>query len=414
MSYLDQDELAGRVDELEVQFNSLEGGKCGEAEEKEVIRGPDSPHFNADGTSSLRHVNAVSLRYNADSRHFHAQALRLAVIEDKIAKLHEVLEKTTCSADTALSLVSNIKRTLDAERKSKEGSLEEEVDSLRFKMQEVFSGHHTLSQSVQRMQRSLSEVVDTNAAQSTAETLSQVQGKLALLWKNKADKDEVDRAITRAVEAVMHSIPQPPGQHDGSFITKSSMQCLSCERKVSKVGLDDEIHSGKLEHTQPVRSPELLFGGGLLRHTSNRKANYSGLDIPPQTERMFPYSGMQRGTTRDLVGDAASRHGGHTSRSLSTPRNARLGAAARGPGGFKPPPVGAGRRHELDLASLEHKASTMQPTGFRPAKKVMPGQEGESGYGSIPLLPTPPINRPARPSSKEGMSAWTDKGTAFT
>ena len=53
----------------------------------------------------------------------------------------------------------------------------------------------------------------------------------------------------------------------------------------------------------------------------------------------------------------------------------------------------------------------MQPTGFRATNRMTGGSEGGNGYGTMPLLPTPPVQ--ARPVSKEGMSAWDrDRGVS--
>ena len=116
---------------------------------------------------------------------------------------------------------------------------------------------------------------------------------------------------------------------------------------------------------------------------------YSGLELAPQTERMFPYSGLKGGTRdRDLLGDAGRNT--IAPRSNSTPRSHRL-TATRGPGGFKPPPSGTGRRHDLDVSNLELKATQMQNSGFKGGKKP---NHGDDGYATAPLLPTPPATGP--------------------
>jgi len=374
LSYVEQEEMASRIDELEIALSRFEkkGGQ------------------DADG----------GLKEG------------LTALEAQVGKMTERLTKTNEIADHGFSLATSMKKTLDAERSQKVGTLEEEVDSLRFKVGEIYSGHHTLSQSVHRLQRSTSDILEKNSAESTGEQLSKISGKLALLWKSKADKDEVDRAITRAVEAVMRTIPPPPGPQDGTFIGKKSLQCLSCDRSVTKVGVGDPNPApNAMELTQRIRSPELLFGGALSK--SERRTEYSGLEIAPQTERVFPYSGLKQNKAnkeRDLVGDLGAR--GHTMprHKNGTPRQLRL-QAQRGPGGFKPPPsAGEGRRNDDLLPILD---APSQNYGFkgraRTKEQAHAMMENSPHYNTQPLIPAPPSSKT---SSGKAVGAWDNSHAA--
>jgi len=341
-------------------------------------------------------------------------------LEDKLLKLSEVLSKASETSEEAHLMASTLKKVHDIEKEKKKGSIEEEVETLRERVADIYAGHQTLSSSVHRVQRSTNELLEKP---DTGEELAKIQGKLTLLWKNKADKDEVDRAITRAVDTVMRSIPEPPGESDGTLIGKRKLQCLSCDRLVSKVSAEEDLRPPKPfrqinSDLGRLRSPELLFGGGLSSASADRHAKFSGLNIPLQTDRLFPYSTLHQSganTERDLVGDLRARApvGSNTGGSAH-PRQQRL-AASRGPGGFKPTSTTSTRR-AVEADAIDDGAFDVQvklQQGFK-GKKHTGSEEMVGGGWNIgsnskmgtPMIPVPPLQQRPGSKSKSEVGAW--------
>eukprot|EP00658_Telonema_sp_P-2_P006141 TRINITY_DN12335_c0_g1_i2.p1 TRINITY_DN12335_c0_g1~~TRINITY_DN12335_c0_g1_i2.p1 ORF type:complete len:203 (+),score=6.98 TRINITY_DN12335_c0_g1_i2:684-1292(+) len=94
-----------------------------------------------------------------------------------------------------------------------------------------------------------------------------------MLWRLKADKDQVDRAISKATDSVLRRLPETPSAAAAQGALISVWKCLGCGKSNSpmKASNSDAGFAHKLTSGKTLK-PDLLFGklrsGSVVRQDS--------------------------------------------------------------------------------------------------------------------------------------------------
>eukprot|EP00656_Telonema_subtile_P053628 TRINITY_DN7818_c0_g1_i3.p1 TRINITY_DN7818_c0_g1~~TRINITY_DN7818_c0_g1_i3.p1 ORF type:complete len:411 (-),score=140.48 TRINITY_DN7818_c0_g1_i3:74-1306(-) len=186
---------------------------------------------------------------------------KLSQLQEVVAQVSDIAEDAQTSANRALR--GQGPSTPPELRPVSSGGLESKAEELSLKVNDLLNGHQTISGSVLQLQRQIRALLekpkDTNEGLDKAKLeRDKLETKLSLLWRSKADKDEVDRAISRAVESVVRRAPEE--QHGTQGPLLATWSCLGCGQRHNGMSTHLEATAAhKVAGGKPMRA-DLLFG----------------------------------------------------------------------------------------------------------------------------------------------------------
>jgi len=243
-------------------------------------------------------------------------------VSDKLTHIQKVMQQICDTAEDAQEKAKTVGRRVDELKSRSTGNLEASIKSLGTRMSDLFSGHQTLSGSVQHLQRHVHTILDRP---KDSEKEDKLEAKISLIWRAKADRDEVDRAITRAVNTLLSKLPdEDGGGGDGPLL--ATWSCLGCGKKHKEMST---AQSEEAQHSQSgmvgtkSRVPEVLFGK--LKSLSDSGQYSTAQHVPPLAQLSNP-AGMPPINSK-----------AQTARESTKARQMTAGASGgRGPSGFNP------------------------------------------------------------------------------
>lgn len=244
-------------------------------------------------------------------------------VSDKLIHIQKVMQQICDTAEDAQEKAKTVGRRVDDLKSRSTGNLEAGIKSLGVRMSDLFSGHQTLSGSVQHLQRHVHTILDRP---KDSEREDKLEAKISLIWRAKADRDEVDRAITRAVNTLLTKLPvDDVGAGDGGPLL-ATWSCLGCGKKHKEMATaqSEEAHSQSGMLGSKSRVPEVLFGK--LKSLGDSSQYSTAQHVPPLAQLSNPAGGMPPINSK-----------AQTARESTKGRQMTAGATGgRGPSGFNP------------------------------------------------------------------------------
>jgi len=288
-------------------------------------------------------------------------------VSDKLTHIQKVMQQINDTAEDAQEKSKIVGRRIDDIKSKSTGNLESNITALGSRVSDLFSGHQTLSGSVQHLQRHVHTMLDRP---KDNEEKDKLEAKISLMWRAKADRDEVDRAITRAVNTILKRIPEEEQQGGADGPLLATWSCLGCGKRHKEMGSAhkemDEALAGGMPGSK-TRAPGITFGK--LRSAADSSANrvpplaLSSPTMPPNSKGIMPPIKSQ--TARDR-------------------RQMTATGGRGGPSGFNPksaPSPKARKMAESFATTQPLPEREQESTGMRGSKKL----SGSGGFQSAAI-----------------------------